>query len=78
MKTKGAIKGMLSGVGTIVGLAGNGFVPNGLVYDIGEAIVALGLIATDFYLDHEAGDFLGGVGLGLLVGEILETMNVKV
>jgi len=69
MKAKSGAEAALAAVGAIGGMYANGYVPKDTMWEIVEGVLGLAAVAAGFYFDGYVGDFVEGLGVGILVAE---------
>ena len=75
MKVKSGGEAAIAAVGAIAGMYANGYVPKSTMWEVVEAVLGIAAVAVGFYHDGYAGDFVEGLGVGLLVAEGLSFMR---
>ena len=71
MKTASGLEALTASVGAIAGMFADAYVPSSTVSEIAEGVAGVAAIAVGFVYDGYVGDFIEGLGAGLLAGEIL-------
>ena len=71
MKTASGLEALAASVGAIVGMFADAYVPGGITWEIVEGVAGVAAIAVGFVYDGVLGDFIEGIGVGLLGAEVL-------
>jgi len=69
MKAKSGAEAALAAIGAVGGMYANGYIPKDTTWEIVEGVLGLAAVAVGFYFDGYVGDFVEGLGVGLLVAE---------
>ena len=75
MKTASGLEALTASVGAIAGMFADAYVPDTGMWNVVEGVAGIAMVAVGFIYDGYLGDFIEGLGAGLLAAEVLSLVK---